>query len=72
MPRATVMLTAIAGPVVRNRPTWASAKQALARMTVAAEPMITPETRDEATRAASFGSSPRRRCSWKRLIRKIA
>ena len=63
---------AIGGPVVRNRPTWARPRLAVARTTVNADPMITADTRAEATRAASRGSTPRRRSSWYRLIRKIA
>ena len=62
--RVPTMPRAIAGPVVRNRPTSATIIAALARMTVSADPAMTTPIFDEAMPIAVSESCPLRRSSW--------
>ena len=66
MLRARVPATprAMAGPVVRKRPTSATTIAALARMTVSADPAMTTPTLDDAMPIAVSESCPLRRSSW--------
>ena len=69
---AIVMVTASAGPTVKNTPSVANVRARNVSATVPAEPVITSPMVAIATTTASSDAIPLRMHSWYRLNRKTA